>query len=162
MVTFAGFPKLRRTKSKSQPNEQCDVAVIMQKLHSAVKEFEASVNSCRDSHIQTTSTKVKEVLDVTVATTTQIGHMNEQMSEWFENIAHCLTKNSQGVEALQEQGVLQHETLLKLQEMIKTKEDATAGLVALYDEQVKSEYRLITWCWRPLILIPDVPQKTRP
>ncbi|PTB80692.1 hypothetical protein M440DRAFT_1324433 [Trichoderma longibrachiatum ATCC 18648] len=131
------FPKLRRTKSKSQPNEQCDVAVIMQKLHSAVKEFEASVNSCRDSHIQTTSTKVKEVLDVTVATTTQIGHMNEQMSEWFENIAHCLTKNSQGVEALQEQGVLQHETLLKLQEMIKTKEDATAGLVALYDEQVK-------------------------
>jgi hypothetical protein len=146
MITFLGLQRLVKSKDERAAAKKHDLDAIMQKVYDAANEFRASIDTCRDEHIETTHVKVEEVLVVSVEAASQIRHMSGQMSDGFDGVGRQLGKHRQDSEALQMQQLQGLKTLhtdveqVSLQlELMRNREAATEELVNMLTEERKSE-----------------------
>ncbi|KAM0257725.1 hypothetical protein ACHAQJ_004176 [Trichoderma viride] len=134
--------RLIKLKHEREATKRYDLDAIIQKVYDVANEFRASIDTCRDEHIETTHVKVEEVLEVSEEAVSQIRNMSGQMSDGFESMGHQLSKYGRNVDALQMQQARRFEAIhtnlkqAKLQlELMRTRECATEELVNMLAEE---------------------------
>ncbi|UKZ63509.1 uncharacterized protein TrAtP1_004736 [Trichoderma atroviride] len=113
--------KLLKERNKNPIGKKAGIDEIMENIHNAVKKFEASVDTCRDQHIEATHVKANEVLHVSMRTSDQIRDLGDQSSNRFDKL---------------DQGLLNCMNLL--QTLLQSREDATDALRMLLSGLQKS------------------------
>ncbi|KAL7907753.1 hypothetical protein GGI35DRAFT_481405 [Trichoderma velutinum] len=140
---FNWLRKLAQPKN-GKTDKKHDFDAIMQKVRDVAKEFGATIDACRDQHIETTHYKVEEVLEVAVGTAFQMRNIGGQVSEELDTMVLQLNKQRSDFKALQKQQGqgfkaihADAKQLTEQLELLRSRETATQELVSMLAEERK-------------------------